>query len=83
MTVRIARLHTIGDQAVSSTLAVASTFAELERLEQTRPPAEHPAGAMALVGLWHDVPDEEIEALVTDLRATRDRDTGRPVELEA
>ncbi len=57
--------------------------AELERLEQTRPPAEHPAGAMALVGLWHDVPDAEIDALVADLRATRDRDTGRPVELDA
>lgn len=63
-------------------VAALVSVAELERLEQTRPPAEHPAGAMALVGLWHDVPDDEIDALVTDLRAVRDRDTGRPVELE-
>ncbi len=57
-------------------VAALVSVAELEWLEQARPPAEHPAGAMALVGRWHDVPDEEIDAM-------RNRDTGPPVELEA
>lgn len=64
-------------------VAALVSVAELDRLEELRPPAEHPAGAMALIGLWHDVPDEDIDALVADLRAARERDTGRPVELEA
>ena len=64
-------------------VAALVSVAELERLEEMRPPAEHPAGAMALVGLWHDVSDDDIDAFITDLRAVRDRDTGRPVELEA
>ncbi|MEZ4503964.1 MAG: type II toxin-antitoxin system Phd/YefM family antitoxin [Dehalococcoidia bacterium] len=56
---------------------------ELERLEAGQPAARQPAGAMALVGLWHDVPDEEIDTFVADVRATRDQDTGRQVELGA
>jgi len=56
---------------------------ELERLERSYAEAEQPAGAMALVGLWHDVPDEEIDALVAEVRAARERDTGRAVELDA
>lgn len=62
-------------------VAALVSVAELERLERVRPAAEQPTGAMALVGLWHDVPDDDIDALVADLRAARDRDTGRAVEL--
>ena len=56
---------------------------ELRRLEQARPLAERPSGAMALVGLWQDLSDDEIDRLLADLRAARDRDTGRHVGLGA
>lgn len=56
---------------------------ELARLEHGRPSAQQPAGAMALVGLWHDVPESEINGLLAEIREGRERDTGRPVELEA
>lgn len=62
-------------------VAAIVSLTELERLDRSLP--EHPAGAMALVGLWHEVPDNEIDALLADLRTTRDRDTGRSVEVEA
>lgn len=54
---------------------------DLQGLARARP--ERPAGAMALVGLLHDVPDDQIDLLLADLRAARDRDTGRNVEIEA
>lgn len=54
---------------------------EFRQLQATGPGGERPGGAMALVGLWQDIPDEEIDALLADLRASRDRDTGRRVEL--
>jgi prevent-host-death family protein len=54
---------------------------ELELLGSASPTAEQPGGALALVGLWQEVADEEIDALLVDLRAARDRDAGRPVEL--
>ena len=56
---------------------------ELKQLEQAVPAADSPAGAMALVGLWHDVPDDEIDALLAHIHTARDRDIGRSVELEA
>lgn len=56
---------------------------ELARLERGRPSAPQPAGAMALVGLWHDVPESEIDGLLAEIRESRERDNGRPVELEA
>lgn len=56
-------------------------LAELKQLDRARP--ERPLGPMALVGLWHDVPDEDIDALLDDLRDARDHDTGRSVEVRA
>ena len=56
---------------------------ELERIEADRPVADRPAGALALVGAWEDVDDAEIDALIEDLRAERERDAGRPVRLDA
>lgn len=64
-------------------VAAIVNVAELERLDRGSAIGERPAGAMALVGLWQDVPDEEIDALLADLRAARERDTGRRVELGA
>lgn len=56
---------------------------ELHRLEVSQPAAGRPAGALALVGAWHDVDDAEIDTLIADIRAERERDIGRPVGLEA
>jgi len=56
-------------------------LADLEKLD--RAPAEKASGAMALVGLWQDVPDDEIDAFLEDIRESRDRDTGRTVEFSA
>ncbi len=54
-------------------------IAELEQLADV--PGGRPAGAMALVGLWHEVADDEIDALLADLRTARDQDTGRSVDV--
>ena len=41
---------------------------EFRRLIQEMPLADRPAGAMALVSLWHDVPDDDIDAMLARLR---------------
>lgn len=56
---------------------------DLRRLEVSQPTAKRAAGALALVGAWEDVEDADIDAFVADIRAERERDTGRPVGLEA
>ncbi|CAN5274263.1 hypothetical protein BH18ACT10_BH18ACT10_17180 [soil metagenome] len=41
-------------------------------------------GALALVGAWGEfAEDAEIDAMLEDIYAARERDTGRPVDLEA
>ena len=43
-----------------------------------------PRGALALVGAWGDLlEDEEIDAMLEDIYSARRRDLGRPVDLEA
>jgi prevent-host-death family protein len=61
-------------------VAALVSMPELRRLEAASTHDVRPSGAMALVGLWGDVSDEEIDALVADLRCARDGDTGRRVE---
>lgn len=61
---------------------------DLERLEAERGSTSshsRPRGALALVGAWGEfVEDEEIDAMVEEIYAGRERDTGRAVEdLEA
>ena len=41
-----------------------------------------PEGALALVGAWGELDDQEVDALVEEIYAARRRDTGRSVELE-
>jgi len=43
--------------------------------------ADRLGGALALVGLWADLGDEAIDALVADIYAQRAADTARPVEI--
>ena len=63
-------------------LAALVSMDDLDRIEQEKAVAVRPQGALALVGLWRDVPDEDMDALLSDIYAARERDTGRPVYLE-
>ena len=55
---------------------------DLDVLEQERATSARPQGALALVGAWRDVNDRDLESLIEDIYADREKDTGRPVELE-
>ncbi len=59
---------------------------DLERLEGGRGGVEtsgRPRGALALVGAWEDlVEDGEIDAMLEDIYSARERDPGRPVDLD-
>lgn len=50
-----------------------------ERLMQS----PRPQGALALAGAWREVKEKDMESLVEDIYAAREKDTGRPVELDA
>ncbi|MBI4492317.1 MAG: type II toxin-antitoxin system Phd/YefM family antitoxin [Chloroflexi bacterium] len=63
-------------------LAALVSVDDLERLEREQAVSARPRGALALVGLWRDVGDEQIDALVAHIYAEREKDTGRPVELD-
>ena len=41
-----------------------------------------PEGALALLGAWGELDDDEVDALIEEIYASRRRDIGRPVELE-
>lgn len=41
-----------------------------------------PEGALALLGAWGELDDNEVDALIEEIYASRRGDTGRPVELE-
>lgn len=58
---------------------------DLRRLESECERASSRAlGALALVGAWGDlVEDEEVDALLAEIYAERERDRGRPVDLDA
>ena len=62
-------------------LAALVSLADLKRLEQDRARALRPLGALALVGAWAELGNEEIDALVAHIYAEREKDLGRPVDL--
>jgi prevent-host-death family protein len=66
-------------------LAALVGIEDLERLEaEGGSPRLRSWGALALVGAWGEfVEDDEIDAMVGEIYAARERDTGRPVDLEA
>jgi prevent-host-death family protein len=66
-------------------VAALVSIADLKRLleSQEHRAAPQPQGALALVGAWGDIlTNEEIDAMVADIYAARERDTGRPVDLD-
>lgn len=63
-------------------LAALVSLADLKRLEQKEIDTVRPLGALAFVGAWGELEDQEIDKMVADIYAARERDTGRPVDLE-
>jgi hypothetical protein len=58
------------------------SLADLERLEQEHAAAARPTGVLALVGAWRAVPEKALHTLVAGIYAARERDKGRPVNVE-
>lgn len=57
---------------------------DLERLEnEPGDDLSRPLGAIALIGTWGEAGDREIDAMLAEVYAERERDTGRPVDLRA
>jgi prevent-host-death family protein len=57
---------------------------DLERLEKERSGvASRPLGAIALAGAWGEVEEQDLDAVLEEIYAERERDTGRPVDLGA
>jgi prevent-host-death family protein len=63
-------------------LAALVSMSDLARLERGHATSSQPRGALALVGAWRDVPDEEINALISGIYTAREQDLGRPVKVE-
>ena len=57
---------------------------DLERLEGQKGDAlSRPLGALVLVGAWGEVEEKDLDAVLGEIYAERERDTGRPIDLGA
>lgn len=55
---------------------------DLERLEKERgATTSRPLGAIVLVGAWGEAEEQDLDAVLDEIYAERERDTGRPVDL--
>lgn len=63
-------------------LAALVSLDKLERIEREGGVSARPLGALALAGAWRDVEDRDLEAIVDEIYSERERDAGRPVDLE-
>lgn len=63
-------------------LAALVSVADLERLEEGQATASRPLGALALAGAWREIDSADLDAVIDDIYAEREKDTGRPVTLE-
>ena len=52
-----------------------------ESSERRPATSTRPRGALALVGAWREVNEKELESLIEEIYAGRQRDLGRRVEL--
>ncbi len=56
---------------------------DLERLEgEMGGTSSRPLGAVALVGAWGEVGERDLDSVLEEIYAERERDTGRVVDLE-
>src|SRR4051794_19072297 len=62
-------------------VAALVSIPDLSRLEGEREQDSRPIGFRGLIGLWHDVDLDEIDKMVADIYAAREKDYGRPVDL--
>ena len=65
--------------------ALSFAASALRSRNETVSPADsrvRPGGALALVGAWGELEDEEIDKLIEEIYAARRSDTGRSVEFE-
>ena len=53
-----------------------------ERSNQEPATPARPQGALALVGVWREMNEKELESLIEEIYAGRQKDMGRRVELE-
>ena len=56
---------------------------DLERLEKEWGITSRSRGALALVGAWGEAEEKDLDAVLDEIYAERERDTGRPVDLGA
>ncbi len=63
-------------------LAALVSVDDLELIERKRAASTRAYGALALVGAWREVGDQDIDSLIADLYVQREGDTGRYVELK-
>ena len=58
---------------------------DLERLEEKErgDASSRLLGALALVGAWGEAEEQDLDAVLEEIYAKRERDTGRPVDLGA
>ena len=56
---------------------------DLKQLAQYRSTSARPQGALALVGAWRDIEDADMDALVVDIYVQREKEMGRPVDVES
>ena len=63
-------------------LAALISVEELERLEQSQELPGQADWTLALVGAWSVLTNEEIDSLIEEVYSSREKDLGRPVELE-
>lgn len=63
-------------------LAALINISDLEQLEQDHAISAKPRGALALVGAWKDVPEKDIDMVLSNIYRSREKDMGRPVQME-
>lgn len=73
--------HVIIERRGKPLVAMVS-MSDLERLEQDQATSARPQGALALVSAWREVKNRDLDSLIEDIYAEREKDTGRAVELE-
>ncbi|MBI4312192.1 MAG: type II toxin-antitoxin system Phd/YefM family antitoxin [Chloroflexi bacterium] len=54
----------------------------VDETDQDEAGSKRPKGILSLAGLWADVPSEELDKLLADIYDARERDKGRPVDLD-
>lgn len=74
--------HVVIERRGKAQAAIVS-IGDLENLEQGHAISPHPRGALALVGAWKDVPEDDLDRVVKEIYEARARDKGRAVPLEA